>query len=244
MNLTKGKLSKLFNTKKQSHKKYNNNKNKTKNNTFRKKVYNNLAIKTLKQIKYHKIKGGGEKEQKVMESVNTVIDYLTDKIADKMKYDNTSKNLGPQDGFNSINSVANTMGQKTSTNSTDTPLSTATPEVQPEVIVQSADVVPEQVIPETVVAKPEQVTPEVIVQPEQVTPEQVTPEVIAPEPEKEKEKEQDNTSTTKLSKSKKRRNREAKSAVAKSQTQGGKKHKKTQKKRKVKNIIIKILNKR
>ena len=181
MNLTKGKLSKLFNTKKQSHKKYNNNKNKTKNNTFRKKVYNNLAIKTLKQIKYHKIKGGGEKEQKVMESVNTVIDYLTDKIADKMKYDNTSKNLGPQDGFNSINSVANTMGQKTSTNSTDTPLSTATPEVQPEVIVQSADVVPEQVIPETVVAKPEQVTPEVIVQPEQVTPEVIVqPEQITP----------------------------------------------------------------
>ena len=50
MKLTKGKLSKLFNKKKQSHKKIKNKKSK-KNNTFRKNKNINLANKTLKNLK-------------------------------------------------------------------------------------------------------------------------------------------------------------------------------------------------
>ena len=110
MNLTKGKLSKLYNKQRQSHKKYKNKKTDIKTKTFRKKVNNNLAIKTLKNIKYYKIKGGSDKDEKVMESVNTLIDYLTNKIADKMNYPN-SKNIDIQNGFDSVNEMANVMGQ-------------------------------------------------------------------------------------------------------------------------------------
>ena len=51
MKLTKGKLSKLFNKKKQSHKKKKNTKKNKKTNTFRRNKRTNLANKTLKKIK-------------------------------------------------------------------------------------------------------------------------------------------------------------------------------------------------
>ena len=48
MKLTKGKLSKLFNKKKQSHKKKKNHKKNKKSNTFRRNKRTNLANKTLR----------------------------------------------------------------------------------------------------------------------------------------------------------------------------------------------------
>ena len=56
MKLTKGKISKLYNKKKQSLKKKNNRRKSSNKNTFRKKRNINLANKTLK--KYKKLKGG------------------------------------------------------------------------------------------------------------------------------------------------------------------------------------------
>ena len=117
MNLTKGRISKLYSKQRQTHKKYHNKKADIKSKTFRKKVNNNLAIKTLKNIKYYKIKGGSDQDQKVMSSVNTLIDYLTDKIANKMNY-SPKPNLGQQEGFDSINKMANTIGNSQTANKT------------------------------------------------------------------------------------------------------------------------------
>ena len=59
MKLTKGKISKLINKKRQSKKKYKNKKQKTKNRrTFRKKRNINLSNKTLKNHRYKKTSGG------------------------------------------------------------------------------------------------------------------------------------------------------------------------------------------
>jgi len=61
MKLTKGKISKLLNKKRQTRKKnFKNNRQKTSKNarTFRRKINVNLANKSLKQLKYKKTKGG------------------------------------------------------------------------------------------------------------------------------------------------------------------------------------------
>ena len=62
MKLTKGKISKLYNKKKQSLKKVNkrNGSNKSKNKTFRRKRHINLARRSLKRIHYRKQRGGEE----------------------------------------------------------------------------------------------------------------------------------------------------------------------------------------
>ena len=59
MKLTKGKISKLYNQKKQSlKKKVNKKKSSSKSRTFRKKRRINLARKSLKRFNYKKYKGG------------------------------------------------------------------------------------------------------------------------------------------------------------------------------------------
>ena len=63
MKLTKGKISKLYNKKKQSLKKINKKKNVSKNSrSFKRKNILNLATKTLKKNKYKKLKGGVNEE--------------------------------------------------------------------------------------------------------------------------------------------------------------------------------------
>jgi hypothetical protein len=58
MKLTKGKISKLYNKKKQSLKKNKNKKSSSRNNTFRKKRNIHLARKSLKRFHYKKQRGG------------------------------------------------------------------------------------------------------------------------------------------------------------------------------------------
>jgi hypothetical protein len=101
MKLTKGKISKLYNKKRQSLKKYKKRKSSYKKRTFRNKRKVNLARKTLKRFNYKKHKGGegetndttkdvtttsieGKKkqpiiEQFVTETTNQPITELTDK---------------------------------------------------------------------------------------------------------------------------------------------------------------------
>jgi hypothetical protein len=106
MKLTKGKISKIINKKKQSVKKINNKKRRTsKNKTFRKKKSLNLANKTLKRIKYKKTKGGNENKLPVskvsrsdsvkedessvnLENLNTT---QTDKTVSEEEHDNDTK---------------------------------------------------------------------------------------------------------------------------------------------------------
>jgi len=89
MKLTKGKLSKLFNKKKQSRKKNKYNKKKhRKNNTYNNNNNRNinLANKTLKKIKV-----GGVQD--------TNINYISE--------DEEDSNLINQDGFDSVNNMSN-----------------------------------------------------------------------------------------------------------------------------------------
>jgi len=58
MKLTKGKITKLYNKKKQSLKKINKRKGSTKSKTFRRKRQVNLATKSLKSFNYKKQRGG------------------------------------------------------------------------------------------------------------------------------------------------------------------------------------------
>ena len=72
MKLTKGKITKLLNKKRQSKKNYKNKKVKTKNRrTFRKKRNINLSNKTLKNYRYKKTLGGDIESNKKIESTET-----------------------------------------------------------------------------------------------------------------------------------------------------------------------------
>ena len=83
MKLTKGKLSKLFNKKKQSHKKKKNHKKNKKSNTFRRNKRSNLANKTLKKIKI----GGGDEGASINsdEIVPSVVQDDSDSITPTSK---------------------------------------------------------------------------------------------------------------------------------------------------------------
>jgi hypothetical protein len=90
MKLTKGKLSKLFNKKKQSRKKKKYNKKKHRRNTYNNNNKNiNLANKTLKRII-----GGG------FDEMPTNIDYNSE----EEKEEEMSTN---QNGFDSVNNMSN-----------------------------------------------------------------------------------------------------------------------------------------
>ena len=81
MKLTKGKISKLYNKKRQTLKKLKKGKTSHKRRTFRKRKIN-LARKTLKRFNYKKYKGGlnGAKEQ-VAPEVEQVIPEAQEQVA-------------------------------------------------------------------------------------------------------------------------------------------------------------------
>ena len=73
MKLTKGKISKLYNKKRQSLKKNNNKrKSSTKNKTFRKKRNIHLARKSLKRFQYNKQRGGEDDDKNSQENISKI----------------------------------------------------------------------------------------------------------------------------------------------------------------------------
>jgi hypothetical protein len=86
MKLTKGKISKLYNKKKQTLKKFKTKKSSYKRKTFRDRKQFNLAKKTLKHLNYKKFIGGN-------------IDYSKDEYTNNTEYKQ-------QNGFNAINEIA------------------------------------------------------------------------------------------------------------------------------------------
>ena len=155
MKLTKGKISKLYNKKKQSLKKVNKRKgsNKSKNKTFRRKRHINLARRSLKRFHYRKQSGGEEiAKVDVNKNINEGL-FVPEKIV-------------------------------TETGDTVVPEMVVPETVAPEMVVPET-VVPEMVVPETVVPEmvvPETVLPETV---ETVVPESPnvteTVETIVPE---------------------------------------------------------------
>ena len=115
MKLTKGKISKLYNQKKQSFKKYNNKKKAKNYKSFRNKKYINLANKSLKQIK----KGGTNDSNpllndtnqiiNVTDSFNVILNSLAEKTADiVLKKINTKDTIQYQEPFNTVKTQADT----------------------------------------------------------------------------------------------------------------------------------------
>ena len=94
MKLTKGKISKLYNKKKQSlKKKVNKRKTSNKNKTFRKKRNIHLARKSLKRFHYKKQRGGtedgeGEGTPKVDEGSNSVTENLNQPTSETIDQSN------------------------------------------------------------------------------------------------------------------------------------------------------------
>jgi hypothetical protein len=69
MKLTKGKINKLYNKKKQTLKRFKNKNNKGKNKTFRKRKHLNLHNSTLKKY------GGGNEDEKTSETIISEPDH-------------------------------------------------------------------------------------------------------------------------------------------------------------------------
>ena len=115
MKLTKGKISKLYNQKKQSFKKYNNKKKAKNYKSFRNKKYINLANKSLKQIK----KGGTNDSNpllndtnqiiNVTDSFNVILNSLAEKTANiVLKKINTKDTIQYQEPFNTVKTQSDT----------------------------------------------------------------------------------------------------------------------------------------
>jgi hypothetical protein len=166
MKLTKGKISKLYNKKKQSLKKVNKRKgsNKSKNKTFRRKRHINLARRSLKRIHYRKQRGGEEELPKDDLNKNTNEDLVVPE---------TSETVVPETSETVVPETSETVVPETTTD-------VVVPETTTDVVVpETSDVV----LPETTetVVLPE--TSETVVVPE--TTETVLPEtsetVVVPE---------------------------------------------------------------
>ena len=97
MKLTKGKISKLYNKKKQSLKKVNKRKgsNKSKNKTFRRKRHINLARRSLKRIHYRKQRGGEEELPKDDLNKNTNEDLVVPETSETVVPE-TSETVVPE----------------------------------------------------------------------------------------------------------------------------------------------------
>ena len=90
MKLTKGKISKLYNKKSQSLKKYKKLKSSYKKRTFRNKRKVNLARKSLKKLHYRKYRGGeGDDNDTPKDNTNETINTVT---ADQPISNNTTEN--------------------------------------------------------------------------------------------------------------------------------------------------------
>ena len=183
MKLTKGKISKLYNKKKQSLKKKITRKKSNKIRTFRNKPPLNLARKSLKRFNYKKYRGGGDGEDgKIEESgeekkePNTINSITTEPEVEQ------PKEVKPQvvePGLEEVNPQVVEPGLEEVQPEVMKP---GLEEVQPEVVEPGL----EQVQPEVVEPGLEQVQPEVVEpgleQPEVVEPslEEVQPEVVEP----------------------------------------------------------------
>jgi len=103
MKLTKGKISKLYNKKKQSlKKKVNKKKSSSRNKTFRKKRNIHLARKSLKRFHYKKHRGGaedgeGEGMPKVDETSNSVTENINQSTSETLNQSNTENVSNPVD---------------------------------------------------------------------------------------------------------------------------------------------------
>jgi len=103
MKLTKGKISKLYNKKKQTmKKKANKRKSSKKNRTFRRKQKVNLARKSLKRLRYKKLSGGRDDVPKTDEDLGIFPDVVTEEanvtgpVVDAV----TGSNVPPTEGLN------------------------------------------------------------------------------------------------------------------------------------------------
>jgi hypothetical protein len=99
MKLTKGKISKLYNTKKQSLKKNKNKKSSSRNKTFRKKLNIHLARKSLKRFHDNKQLGGEDREITTPKAEETIFSG-TENI-NKLLPENSNKDISSNEGSSS-----------------------------------------------------------------------------------------------------------------------------------------------
>jgi hypothetical protein len=172
MKLTKGKISKLYNKKKQSlKKKVNKRKTSNKNKTFRKKRNIHLARKSLKRFHYKKSRGGAEGDTNLSQETMPKVDELSNSVIENAGLPPTSmepENAGlpptsmEQANVNQPMDLPPTSMEQANINQ---PMDLPPTSMETENVEQPMDLPPTSMEPENVEQPPTSMEPENVEQP-------------------------------------------------------------------------------